>query len=95
MTQEGRVQRLEAIGGATKETILAVVPEHWDDDEVQAGITHLRKTFVLPCTWSMSMTRDQNLTEARLLFAGDLPALFKRVARRSGRIGIPSQEGQA
>ncbi|HCQ59827.1 MAG TPA: hypothetical protein DIU10_18295 [Sulfitobacter sp.] len=95
MTRESRVQRLETAFGAPRKAILAVVPETWDDDEVQAGIARLRQTSALPSTWEVSLTRDQNISAERLLFAGSLDALSKHVSKNSGRIGVSEREGQA
>lgn len=95
MTRESRVQRLETAFGAPRKTIIAVIPEAWDKDEVQAGIARLRQTSALPSTWEVSLTRDQNITAERLLFAGSLDALFKHVSKNSGRIGVSMREGRA
>ncbi|UWR32229.1 hypothetical protein K3759_09635 [Sulfitobacter sp. W027] len=95
MIRESRVQRLETAFGAPRKTIIAVVPEAWDEDDVQAGIARLRQTSALPSTWEVSLTRDQNITAERLLFAGSLEALSKHVAKHSSRIGVAMREGQA
>lgn len=94
MTQESRLKRLEAVIATSGNAIMAVVPEHWDDEEIQAGIARLIKDRALPTDWEVGLTKDPGCTEERLLFAGNLDALFKHVAKHSSRIGVTKAEAQ-
>ncbi len=94
MTRESRLKRLEAVIATSGNAIMAVVPEHWDDEEIQAGIARLIKQRELPSYWQVGLTNDPGATEERLLFAGNLDTLSKHVAKHSRRIGAPTGEAQ-
>tara|TARA_R110002051_G_scaffold46467_1_gene93057 strand:- start:365 stop:652 length:288 start_codon:yes stop_codon:yes gene_type:complete len=94
MTQESRLKRLETALGGKQTTILAVVPNHWGEDEVAEGITRLRQKYALPADSEVDLMRDRTCAEERLLFAGDLGALFDHVAKNSAKVGIVKSEDQ-
>ncbi len=94
MTQESRLKRLEKAVGSAKDTVIAIVPDHWSEDEIQAGMISLKQSHAVPADLEVCLIKDQKCTDAEMAFAGDLDDLLNHVAKHSRRIGLPNPEAQ-
>ena len=90
---KGRLDRLEATLGTTDNVIIAHVPDHWNDAQVDAGLEQLVAENCLCHEWKTEVMKVPFSTEAKLIFAGNLSESIQRIAAEGGRIGMREVAG--